>query len=46
MHIAQALDSIDPAVMEKYPTLKGIAKRIEDRPKIKKWLETRPKTPL
>jgi len=36
MHIAHNLDSIDPAAMNKYPTMKSIAKRIEQRPKIKK----------
>jgi len=44
MHYAHSLDLIDKAVMTKFPTLAALAKKIEERPKIKKWLETRPKT--
>jgi len=44
MQLSQVFVQFDPSAMEKYPTLSALAKRVEERPNIKKWLETRPKT--
>jgi len=44
MHVSHTFDIFDPSVMKKYSTLQALIKKTEERPKVKRWLETRPKT--
>jgi len=45
---AHAMDSfavtLDPTIMDPYPTLKELQKTVFEVPEIKKWIEARPKT--
>lgn len=50
IHIMVMLHGIDecvaPGLLEEYEKLKSFVRRIENQPKIKDWIEKRPKAPF
>ena len=44
MNYTMMLENMKPGFMNEYPKLKALNERVQNRPNIKKWLETRPVT--
>lgn len=44
--VADRFVKSDPNILDKYPKLQALHKKVASHPKIAKWIETRPETPI
>jgi len=44
MNLMMTLEDLNKGFKKNYPTLNALCDRVQARPNIKKWLDTRPKT--